>query len=220
MLFSLLSLAVSVSIDSFGIGITYGLRKTKISSFSKVILFGISLAITSLSISLGNLLSHILPSIVTKLIGIILLVGMGLFILYETIRKSTPSHMIEKKSDSKNGLKKTYNIILKSFGITIRIIRNPISSDLDNSQTIDAKEAFYLGFALSVDALCVGIGSSMMGLGSFVFPFLVATFQLFFLSFGILLGKKVLSASRIPENTWSIVSGILLILIGFSRLFF
>lgn len=220
MLFSLLSLAISVSIDSLGIGITYGLRKTKISSLSKLILFGISLVITSLSISLGNLLSHILPSMITKLIGIILLVGMGLFIIYETIRKTTPSHIIEKKNPSKNGFKKTYDIILKSFGITIRIIRNPISSDFDNSQTIDAKEASYLGFALSVDALCVGIGSSMMGLGSFAFPFLVATFQLFFLSFGILLGKKILSASRIPENTWSIVSGVLLILIGFSRLFF
>lgn len=190
MLFSLLSLAISVSIDSLGIGITYGLRKTKISSLSKLILFGISLVITSLSISLGNLLSHILPSMMTKLIGIILLVGMGLFIIYETIRKTTPSHIIEKKNPSKNRFKKTYDIILKSFGITIRIIRNPISSDFDNSQTIDAKEASYLGFALSVDALCVGIGSSMMGLGSFALSFFSCYLSAFFLIFWYFAWKK------------------------------
>ena len=39
MLLTYLVLAISVSIDSLGIGITYGLRNTKITKLAKIILF-------------------------------------------------------------------------------------------------------------------------------------------------------------------------------------
>lgn len=217
MLLSALSLAISVSIDSLGIGITYGLRNTKVSTIAKFVLFLISLFITTISIYLGNVISHFLPSVITKLIGVILLVSMGCFIIYEAIRKKNSSE--DYNICYENNYPKTHQIFIKSLGITIKIIRNPIYSDLDNSKLIDAKEAFYLGLALSIDSMCVGIGSSIIGLGSLSFPFFASIFQLIFLSIGIVLGKKVISSSKIPENTWSILSGLLLILIGISRLF-
>lgn len=208
-------LATSVSIDSLGIGITYGIRKTKISSIAKVILFCISFVITSASIVIGNVISQIFPVSITKFIGVFLLVGMGIWIIYQAI---TPKQEVpEKQSKS---LPKTYHIFLKSLGITIKIIRDPISSDLDHSKMIDAKEACYLGLALSIDSICVGIGSSIIGISSFFFPVLVAIFQLIFLSFGITVGKRVISSFPIPDNVWSIISGILLIGIGISRFFF
>ena len=208
-------LATSVSIDSLGIGITYGIRKTKISSIAKVILFCISFVITSASIVIGNVISQIFPVSITKFIGVFLLVGMGIWIIYQAI---TPKQeVLEKQSKS---LPKTYHIFLKSLGITIKIIRDPISSDLDHSKMIDAKEACYLGLALSIDSICVGIGSSIIGISSFFFPVLVAIFQLIFLSFGITVGKRVISSFPIPDNVWSIISGILLIGIGISRFFF
>ena len=208
-------LATSVSIDSLGIGITYGIRKTKISSVAKVILFCISLVVTSLSILIGNVISQIFPVAITKFIGVFLLVGMGIWIIYQAA--TTKEEVLPKQNKA---LPKTYHIFLKSLGITIQIIRNPISSDLDQSKMIDAKEACYLGLALSIDSICVGIGSSIMGISSFLFPILVATFQLIFLSFGIGIGKRVISSFPIPDNVWSIVSGLLLIGIGISRLFF
>ena len=85
MLLSYCLLALSVSIDSFGIGITYGLRKTKIVPVAKVILFLISFCMASISIYLGNFLSSFLPPLVTKWIGSLLLIGMGLWILYQSI---------------------------------------------------------------------------------------------------------------------------------------
>ena len=42
-MFNSLILALSSSIDSFGIGITYGLKSTKISLLGKIILFVISI---------------------------------------------------------------------------------------------------------------------------------------------------------------------------------
>lgn len=208
-------LATSVSIDSLGIGITYGIRKTKISSIAKVILFCISFVITSVSIVIGNVISQIFPVSITKFIGVFLLVGMGIWIIYQSI---TPKQEVQEKQSK--SIPKTYHIFLKSLGITIKIIQDPISSDLDHSKMIDAKEACYLGLALSIDSICVGIGSSIIGISSFFFPVLVAIFQLIFLSFGITIGKRVISSFPIPDNVWSIISGILLIGIGISRFFF
>ena len=59
MLVSYFILALSVSIDSLGIGITYGLRNTKISIPSNIILFVMSVLITSLSVYIGNIITHI-----------------------------------------------------------------------------------------------------------------------------------------------------------------
>ena len=55
-------LAISSSIDSLGIGVTYGIKNTKISKLSKIILFVISLITTYISIFFGNIIQYILPN--------------------------------------------------------------------------------------------------------------------------------------------------------------
>ena len=212
MLFNYLILALSVSIDSFGIGITYGLKNTIISKSAKIILFFLSITITGLSLCFGNILNQILPSYFTNLIGSLLLVGMGLWIIYQSFNHT------KNITYSKQSEEKIYQFFIKFLGITIQIIRNPISSDLDCSKKIDVKEALYLGIALSLDSICVGICSSVIGFNSAIFPLLVALFQLFFLSIGRFLGVRIASVCKIPENIWNILSGILLICIGISKI--
>lgn len=214
MLLTCLLLALSVSIDSFGIGITYGLRNTKISIISKILLFIISIFFTTFSIFLGTILIDILPKNYVKLIGSILLFCIGLWIIHQAIKKDTN---ITKQP--KEQIKKIYSIFIKFLGITIKIIRDPKSSDLDNSKTIDWKEAIFLGIALSIDSIGVGIGSSIIGINSFLFPILVASFQLIFLSLGKNISMKIFKLYKLPENIWSIISGILLIIIAISKYF-
>lgn len=204
-------LALSVSIDSFGIGITYGIRNTKIFRTAKVILFAISILITTLSIHLGTFLSNVFSESFTKWIGACFLILMGLWIIYQALNTK------EEETEAKVSSPTIYQFMIRFLGITVQIIRNPISSDLDHSKGIDWKESIYLGICLSIDSLCIGICSSMIGYGSFLFPILVASFQLIFLSVGRILGNKVFSISNIPENIWSALSGVLLICIGVSR---
>lgn len=211
MLLSLVILALSVSIDSFGIGITYGIRNTKIFKNAKVILFMISIFMTSMSISFGTFLSEFFSENVTKWIGGCFLIMMGLWIIYQALGPKKEENFIENSSPT------IYQFMIRFLGITIQIIRNPISSDLDHSQKIDWKEAIYLGICLSIDSICIGICSSMIGYHSLLFPILVASFQLIFLSCGRLLGEKIACASHIPENIWSTLSGVLLICIAVSR---
>lgn len=70
-----------------------------------------------------------------------------------------------------------------------------------------------------MDSIGIGIGGSIVGLNSIMFPIFVASFQLIFLSLGSFLGKKIVSTIKLPKNIWSIISGILLILIGIYKLF-
>ena len=212
MFFTYLLLAISVSIDSLGIGITYGLRNTKIPFVSKIILFTISVIITGISLLIGNIIVQFLPINIAVLIGSVLLVLMGIFIIYQAFNSN--ENKVYKKE------KKVYKFFINFLGITIQIIRNPISSDLDKSKIIDYKEALYLGFALSIDSVCIGITSSIIGLSSFVFPFIIAIFQIVFLTFGKFLGEKLHNINNLPDNIWNIIAGIILIIIGICKFFF
>lgn len=215
MLIELLLLSISVSIDSFGIGITYGLKNMKITNLARFILFIISITITTIAIYLGNIISCFLPAIFTELLGTFLLILMGSFIIFECF------HPNQNKISSLNtNLEPTiHKFFIRSLGMTIQIIKNPISSDIDGSKMIDAKEAIYLGFALSIDSLCIGIGSSVLGYHSILFPIFVSLFQLLFISIGSIIGKKITQSSKIPNKFWNIISGILLIFIGLSKMF-
>lgn len=207
MILNCVVLALSVSIDSFGIGITYGIKNTKITNLSKLILFFISLIVTIVSINFGKIISKIFSPFFTNLLGCLILVAMGIVFVFQGL---------SKKKNIKNPLntQKKYNFFIKWLGITIQIIKDPISSDFDKSNTISSKEALYLGTALSLDSLCIGIGSSMLNISSYLFPLLVAIFQLLFISFGNFIGKELKNLSSINDNIWSFISGILLILIG------
>ena len=112
MLINSFILALSSSIDSLGIGITYGIKNTKISFYSKIILFVISITITCLSLLLGNLLKNFLNTFSNNLIGCGILIFMGIYIIHQALKKN------KNKTN---------------------IFNDPISSDFDNSKTIDPK---------------------------------------------------------------------------------
>lgn len=210
MLLSYLLLAFSVSIDSLGIGITYGIKQTSITNVSKFILCIISFITVILSIWVGNAIKNIFSAEIASLIGSLILVCMGIFMLWQALgnKKDEAENITIEKEE------KIYSFFIKFLGITIQIIKNPISSDFDKSKRIDSLEAFYLGIAMSLDAFCVGIGGSIIGFSSIIFPILVSIFQLIFLSFGSLIGKTISNNIHMPNNIWNIISGLLLIVIA------
>lgn len=177
MLFNTFILALSSSIDSLGIGITYGLRNIKLLKKSKIILFVISFFISLASGFIGKILKNVLSTNVCEFIGSSLLLCMGIFIIIQTNDKE-------------------------------------ISFDFDNSNDISAKEAILLGFALSLDSLCIGIGGSTIGINIYLFSAFSAVLQYIFLSIGNYCGVNLTKFNKIPQSFWSKISGVLLILIG------
>lgn len=172
-------LSITSSIDSLGIGITYGIKKTKITLTSKIILFAISFVITNLSILVGDLIKKIFPEYISYLFGNSILILIGLYII------------VTSNSANENS-----------------------NYDFNHSNLIDPKEALALGVALSLDSFCIGLGTSASGINNSLFPFLVSIFQFIFLSIGNFVGNKISSFSNFSNKISSIISGILLILIG------
>ena len=97
--------------------------------------------------------------------------------------------------------------------------KNPKCRYIDNSKKIDSKEAIFLGLALSLDSFGIGIGGSIGSINLVFFPIFVSILQLFFICSGIWLGENINNLYKLPENIWSVISGILLIGIGIVKIF-
>ena len=79
------------------------------------------------------------------------------------------------------------------------------------------KESIALSLSVTADSLCLGLGGSLIGINNYLFPFFVAVFHLSFLLVGDLLGKNLINIEKIPHKLWNLLSGCILIIIGFCR---
>ena len=213
-LWSSVLLAISLSIDSLGIGVSYGLRKIQLTKSAKILISLISILFTSCALFLGGFILNFIDPFVSKLIGSSMLAFLGLAIIYQALKKEVK----ENKSPIKKN--KVLNIVIRSFKITIEIIIDPQKCDIDHSNKIDLIEAIYLGIALSVDSFTVGLSSVFAGINSWLLPILVAICQLIFLSFGSWFGEKISIAKNINTKIFVFISGLMMIFLSLIRLFF
>lgn len=229
MFFSICILVLSLSLDALGVGIAYGLRKIKIKLLSTVIICMFSIIYSGAAIYLGKYMSSIITQSMSKLIGVLILIFMGCYIILQGLLKNKDEDISEfctdinagkvAISDSNITEETLLRIAIKSLGITIQVLRNPSECDIDKSGTIDAKESFLLGFALSVDAIGVGVGSALSGYHSIFIPFAIGLFQMVLLCIGTYLGKRISFMRKINEKILSIIPGILLIILALIRIY-
>ncbi len=215
MIIQLVVLAIALSIDAFGIGISYGVRKINFKILSLAIISFISILFSSISLWFGNIISSIFSEKITSFISIFILIMLGIFIIKKGLEKNEQKPIPKSMEDNEH--KSIYSLFIKSLGITINIIKTPSLCDLNNSSKIDPKEAFYLGIALSIDCIGTSIAISSFNKYTFLFPIFVVIFQLTFLLSGIILGKKT-TLKFLDESKISLISGLILIIIGLLRL--
>lgn len=182
-------LAISVSIDALGIGISYGMRKSYITLKLNILIAIIVFSMCLLGFSIGSFLSLFFDDFILKIIGSIILLILGSHII---IKETILSKNKNEKREDKN--EKTF------------------------VKGISFSEAISLAMAISMDAMTAGISASLIGIKSLWFPILVMACHMIFLSIGRFLGRYVKEASNIPQNLWSIISGVLLILISVTKL--
>ncbi|OMD48395.1 sporulation membrane protein YtaF [Paenibacillus borealis] len=91
-LFSLLLLAFALSLDGFGVGITYGLRKMKIPLLSIMIISLCSGIVICVSMQVGVLLAKVISPQAASSIGAIILVLMGCWSLVQMLIQKEKEH--------------------------------------------------------------------------------------------------------------------------------
>ncbi|MBS4959877.1 MAG: sporulation membrane protein YtaF [Clostridiales bacterium] len=201
-----------LSIDALGIGISYGLRKITLPLAAKMIIALMTLVITSTSLVFGKILIEFFPAIICTFLGALLLLLMGIYFIVQSFRPEIQEPQPTKKET-------VHMLLIRSLGITVKIIHTPITCDQNHSKIIEPVEALFLGAALSLDSFGTGIGISAMGLFSPFIPVFTSIFQLIFLVLGIKSGEKLLFIRYISEQFWTRLSGTILIFIAFCRLF-
>lgn len=205
---TLIALALAVSIDSFSVGFTYGLRKMRIPFKSILIIAGCSAVALMLAMFIGHMIGQFLSPALAEKIGGMILIALGGWIIFQFFRP-------DKEKDVLLHEKIIVNLEIKSLGLVIHILRKPMSADFDKSGTITGLEAFMLGMALSLDAFGAGIGAAMLGFSPLYLALLVAVLSSLLVFIGMKVGTLLAKISWLQKI--SFLPGILLIMIGLGR---
>lgn len=79
MIIKCILLALSASIDALALGITYGIKKTKMSKLGNLIIFITLFCLSGISVFIGNYISILFSPVVSALLGSSLLIFLGIY---------------------------------------------------------------------------------------------------------------------------------------------
>ncbi|SES94407.1 manganese efflux pump [Paenibacillus sp. NFR01] len=237
-LLSLLLLAFALSLDGFGVGITYGLRQMKIPLLSVLIISLCSGVVICVSMQVGVLLAKVVSPDAASTVGAVILVLMGCWSLYQMLTQKEKERKEAGVQDdaqcdedikavqepeaiaeaaSEDSLKAAvFSLELRHLGVVIQILRTPSSADLDASGSISPMEAMVLGIALSLDAFGAGLGAALLGFSPVPTALVIALFSGTFLLLGMKTGLK-LSGNYLMKHA-AALPALLLIVMGIMKL--
>ncbi|MCK0471353.1 sporulation membrane protein YtaF [Halalkalibacter sp. APA_J-10(15)] len=202
---SLVTIAFAVSLDSFGVGLTYGLRNMKLPWRSLLFIAGCSGTSILIAMLFGSWLLSYLPATIAEAIGGVILLFIGGWAIYQAYK---PAETKEKTKEEEW----VFKFEIKMLGIVIQILRKPMVADIDNSGTITGREAMLLGIALSLDAFGAGIGASLIGFSPVWMAISVAFMSALFVTLGMKSGR-FFSGSLLIKR-FAFIPGALLMMIG------
>ena len=217
---SSLLFAVSSSLDALMVGITYGIRKIRVSFLQNLMVSLITLSGTMLAIGLGSLLAPFFSAKPLTGAGSAVLIGMGVYYLIKFLVSQVQKYRAQPDVEK----------------VSVPEVQPPeqetgshteSSTAFDTASATDAascllthRELLLLGVALSANNMGIGIGASMAGI-----PLLAASFFTFlcsmcFLGMGNCLGNRLgqLKFLRLADRFADPLSGLLLILLGICQL--
>ena len=212
-------MAVALSLDGFGVGLAYGLRRIRIPMSSVIAIALCTVFAMGISMLFGSWVTSWLSFIPARLLGATILLTLGVFQLARAIWNGQRGNLPEAVPAMAVALQKPvlepiFRFQLSFFGFVIQVLKTPAIADVDGSGGISLRESILLGSALAMDAFASGIGAAMAGMTLSVIV-LVALTQIMMLR----LGQQM--AGKIPEN-WiakaEYLPGVVLILVGLGKL--
>ncbi|GGH12580.1 sporulation membrane protein YtaF [Paenibacillus segetis] len=198
-LWAIIVIGLASNLDNAGVGIAYGVRKIRIPWYSNLAISTISFLATLMSGLFGNWISTYIHPWVGQFIGTVVIVGVGIWVLLQPF--------IEKKHAPKESDTNSFT----------RLLRNPEEADKDSSKSISLPESILLGAALAMNALAGGFNAGITNLDIWYTSLSVGVFSFLLLLLCAGFGKKY-AAERFG-NTATVVSGLLLIVIGLNQMF-
>jgi len=181
--------AFSSNIDNFLLGMSYGIKKIRIPFLSNLIIGLITFAGTLVSMLAGKSLLHVLPATAAKLIGSLIVTGIGVYYLLKFLW----GKLHKKAAQGQDG---------EPYG----------KYDKDGSGRIEWGESFALGFALSVNNMGLGVSASLAGLSVIAAALSSLLCSLVFIAVSNAFGKSCIA--RFLGGFAEPLASVLIILLG------
>ncbi|MDG2990627.1 sporulation membrane protein YtaF [Candidatus Synechococcus calcipolaris G9] len=224
---TLLPIAIAVSLDSFGVGVTYGARRLRVPLSSLAIITLCTGTTLIFSVWVGEIIVALLSPRLTEVIGGIMLIGIGVFAVLNHVKsqlnrssrsRSFDLEMLEEsvKSDTAGDSPESESEH-ESLSVIPEILNDPMAADFDHSNSISLSEAVFLGLALSMDSFVAGISIRLLGYSPWLIILTIAMMSSIFLFLGIQTG--ILIAGHRWFRQLPYFPSTMLIVIGLHKLF-
>lgn len=201
-LFSLILIAIAVSLDGFWGGFAFGLRKIKIPLNSLLIISSWSVVCTMLAMLVGHYLKFFIPIEMAKYIGGILLLLLALYTL-----KEGNAHRKEEKGSVQPRL---------NLHDLVKILQNPLLADYDNEDDIKPMEGTMFGLAVAMDASIAAFTIALIGVNPFTTPFLFGISHVILIGSGNIIARISIVSSL--GKRFSLFPGFILLILAVLRL--
>ena len=209
-------LALSSNLDNIGIGVSYGIRRIAIPFSSNLIVAVVTTLGTICAMSLGDLVARHIPPEIAAGAGSAVIAAAGVWVMLQTWIK--PNGACAQAAPPVRETTKVFELRIRSLGLLIRILREPVGVDADCSGRIEGREALLLALALTVNNLAGGFGGGMVGISIPLTAGLVFLLSLLTLAYGVKFGHLYLS--RWLGRWASLVAGLILVAVAVYEFFF
>lgn len=200
-------LVTALSIDAFVASVAYGANKIKIPFSSAVMINLVCTFLLGISLYFGSIVREVIPGNFVGLVGVFILLGLGIYQLFEGVAKN----LIEKYLVEKQKIK--FKLFDLRFALEVYVDKT--KADFDQSRRLNAKEAFALGIALSLDGLAAGFGSALGDINYIQILLFSLVFHMAALWVGVWVGGKFAQKIKL-DMSW--VSGLILMSLALVRL--
>jgi len=202
--FSILAFSIASNLDNFGVGLAYGLGGTRVTWPANLAIAIISAVATGSAMLAGQALAQVNLRLASEAgAGVIGVIGLWIALKSFVDGIAVPGQ---------RGLQEVLQFRIRSLGLIISFLKEPVEADADRSGTIDLREAPLLGAALSVNCIAGGVAVGLMG-----YPYLATSLTVAAASFLAILGGWRLgrhAGARWLSRHAGVLAGLLLILLS------
>lgn len=188
----ILGFALSSSIDNFGVGISYGVRKVRIKWLSNLLIAAICFLFSMVGITFGKWISTILPGVFHVIVAVVLLTLIGIrIILLVSSQRNNGIDELDSRGQGK----------VRSIGWI---------------------ESSVLGVALSANALTNGLGAGVLGLSPLAISLTSAFGSFLTVWLGVMVGHKAANVQIgkfTLSQCGTLISGITILIVAFTQIF-
>ncbi|MED1203625.1 sporulation membrane protein YtaF [Heyndrickxia acidicola] len=195
----MIAIGVASNLDNAGVGVAYGIKKIKVPFVANSIIAFIGFLFALLGGLFGNWVSIWLSPFVCNIIGMIVLVTIGVWVLSQPYIEKRVKHRPSNRN------------------LLLQILQNPEDADLDGSKSVGLLESLLLGVALSINNLAGGFDTGITHLNIWITSLISGVFSYVCVGVCAYLGSRV-SGERLGRQA-SFIAGIILILVGLHQVF-